>query len=187
MAWRLLRALVLCTHGLVSQVTALQTKTHFGCKLAARFGPAACIARGSPKECRSEPSPVPSPGLAFVCPLYEPSIRRRVRGLPDTLRQVRQERLFQPSWLAHTTVRSPEVGNIRNRATSVRVSWRPYHAAPSSRLYKATGASSAPGARGRADGALLHQSSHLLHMTGCLCPACFREAPVEFGRTAPCK
>ena len=123
------------------------------------LAPAACITRGSPKGCRSEPSPVPSPGLAFVCPLYEPPIRRGVRGLPDTLPQVP----------AHTTVRSPEVGNIRNRAASVRVSWWPYHAAPSSRLYKATGASSAPGARGRVDGALLHQflgSSHLLRMTG---------------------
>ena len=94
---------------------------------------------------------------------------------------------FSPLGLLTQQRESAEVGNIRNRA-AVRVSWRPYHAAPSSRLYKATGASSAPGARGRADGALLHQflgSSHLLRVTGCLCPACFREATVEFGRTAP--
>ena len=36
------------------------------------LAPAACITCGSLKGCRSEPSPVPSPGLAFVCPLYEP-------------------------------------------------------------------------------------------------------------------
>ena len=69
------------------------------------LAPAACITRGSPKGCRSEPSPVPSPGLAFVCPLYEPPIRRGVRGLPDTLPQVRRERLFQPSACSHNSAK----------------------------------------------------------------------------------
>ena len=77
------------------------------------LAPAACTTCGSLKGCRSEPSPVPSPGLAFVCPLSESPIRRGVRGLPDTLPQVRRERLFQPSWLAHTTVRSSEVGQYQ--------------------------------------------------------------------------
>ena len=41
------------------------------------LAPAACITRGSPKGFRSEPSPVPSPGLAFVLPSLRTSYQAR--------------------------------------------------------------------------------------------------------------
>ena len=71
-----------------------EPRTHFGCELVARFGPSSVHYTWLPKRMPVRAEPGPKSGPRFCLPSLRTSYRRGVRGLPDTLPQVRRERLF---------------------------------------------------------------------------------------------
>ena len=165
-----------------------EPRTHFGCELAARFGPSSVHYMWLPKMMPVRAEPGPKSGPRFCLPSLRTSYQARGARVAGYLAS-------GPAGAAVSALLACSHNSAKLRGRQYQkpccVSQGVMAALPRRAEFQtlqSNGASSAPGARGRADGALLHQfqgSSHLLRMTGCLCPACFRQATVEFGRTAP--